>query len=31
LVSGSFIFLRRVFWWIAERRSEGSITEIDLK
>jgi hypothetical protein len=30
-VSGSFIFFRRGFWWVAEHRDEKNITRLDLK
>jgi hypothetical protein len=31
LVSGAFIFFRRLFWWVAERRPEKGITDLGLK
>jgi hypothetical protein len=31
LVSGCFIFLRRGFWWVAERREEKAVTELKFK
>jgi hypothetical protein len=31
LVSGTFIFLRRGFWWVAEHRKDDSVTELKFK
>jgi hypothetical protein len=31
VVGGAFIFFRRGFWWVAEHRSDESITELKFK
>jgi hypothetical protein len=31
LVSGTFIFFRRGFWWVAEHRKDDSVTELKFK